>query len=69
VRKITFAAIAAGALIPAAIAGWASLSNRPVQAEAATAIEAQIDTFSVMVNAKDLPVEAFEDLTLVFPSR
>jgi hypothetical protein len=68
VRKITFAAIAAGALIPAAIAGWASASNRPVQAKASTAIEAQIDTFSMMVTAKDLPVEAFQDFTLVFPS-
>jgi hypothetical protein len=68
VRKITFAAIAAGALIPAAIAGFASPSNRPVQAKASTAIEAQIDTFSMMVNAKDLPVEAFQDFTLVFPS-
>jgi hypothetical protein len=31
-RKTTFAAIAAGALILAGIAGWVTLSNRPLQA-------------------------------------
>ena len=44
-----FAAIAAGALILAGIVGWTTGSNRPLQAKASTAIEAQID--------KELPME------------
>ena len=67
-RKITFAAIAAGALTLAAIAGWAYPSNSRVQAAASTAIEARIDIFSMTVNAGDLPVEAFQDFSVVFPS-
>ena len=43
-HKTTFAAIAAGALIVAGIVGWSTTgSNRPLQAKASTAIEAQID--------------------------
>ena len=42
-RKTNFAAIAAGALILAGIVGWTTGSNRPLQAKASTAIEAQID--------------------------
>ena len=67
-RKTTFAAIAAGALILAGIAGWAYPSHRTLEAEASTSIEAKIDTFSLMSTAKDLPTEEFEDFSLVFPS-
>ena len=42
-RKTTFAAIAAGALILAGIAGWVYPSHRPLEAEASTSIEAKID--------------------------
>jgi hypothetical protein len=67
-RKTTFAAIAAGALILAGIAGWAYPSHRTLEAEASTSIEAKIDPFSLMSTAKDLPTEEFEDFSLVFPS-
>jgi hypothetical protein len=67
-HKITFAAIGAGTLILAAIAAWAYPSNSRVQAAASTAIEAQIDIRSMMMNAGDLPVEAFQDFSVVFPS-
>ena len=65
-RKTNFAAIAAGALILAGIVGWTTGSNRPVQAKASTATEAQIDTFSMMASGKDLPTEKFQDFSLVF---
>jgi len=67
-RKTTFAAIAAGALILAGIAGWAYPSHRTLEAEASTSIEAKIDPFSLMSTAKDLPMQEFEDFSLVFPS-
>ena len=67
-RKTTFAAIAAGALILAGIAGWVYPSPRTLEAEASTSIEAKIDPFSLMSTAKDLPEEGFEDFSLVFLS-
>ena len=67
-RKTTFAAIATGALILAGIVGWAISSNRPLQAKASTASEPQIDIFSMMARAKDLPADEFQDFTFVFPS-
>jgi hypothetical protein len=66
--KTNFAAIAAGALILAGIAGWAYPSHRTLEAEASTSIEAKIDPFSLMSTAKDLPAEEFEDFSLVFSS-
>jgi len=65
-RKTTFAAIAAGALILAGIAEWVTSSSRPLQANASTASETRIDTFSMMANTKDLPTEEFQDFSLVF---
>jgi hypothetical protein len=65
-RKITFAAIAAGALVLVGVAGWATPSNRPLQAKASTAVESQIDPFSMMADAKDLPIERIQDFSLVF---
>ena len=67
-RKTTFAAIAAGALILAGIAGGVYPSHRTLEAEASTSIEAKIDPFSLMSTAKGLPTEEFEDFSLVFPS-
>jgi len=67
-RKTTFAAIAASALILASVAGWVYPSHRPLEAKASTSIEAKVDPFSVMSTAKDLPAEEFEDFSLVFPS-
>jgi hypothetical protein len=66
-RKTTFIAVAAGALILAGFAGWAVASNRPLQAKTSAAIEAWIDPFSIMVSAKDLPNEELCDFSLVFP--
>ena len=67
-RKTTFAAIAAGALILAGIAGWVYPSHRPLEAKASTSIEAKIDPFSLMSTVKHLPKEEFQDFSLVFPS-
>jgi hypothetical protein len=68
-RKTRFwAAIAAGALILAGIAGWVYPSHRPLEAMASTSIEAKVDPFSLMSTAKDLPAEEFEDFSLVFSS-
>jgi hypothetical protein len=64
-RKTTFAAIAASALTLAAIAGWTTGSNRPLEAKA-SAIEGQIDTFSMMASGRNLPTEEFRDFSLVF---
>ena len=63
-RKIALLVIPA-AVILAGFAGWATPSNRPLQANAA-AIEAQVDPFSIMVTAKDLPSDGFQDLSLAF---
>jgi|SRR6516162_1193666 hypothetical protein len=65
-RKTTFATVAAGALIFAGIAGWITSNSRPLEAEASTAIEAQIDTFSMMASTKDLPTGEFQDFSFVF---
>ena len=67
-RKITFAGIAAGASILVGIVGWVPASNRPLQAKASTAIEAQIGPFSMMGDARDLPIEEVQDFSVVFTS-
>jgi hypothetical protein len=67
-RKTNFAAIAAGALILAGIAGWVSPSNLPVKAKVSTSIQGQIDTLSIMSTAKNLPTEEFQDFSLIFLS-
>ena len=65
-RRTTFAAIAAGVLILAGIAGWIYPSHRPLEAKASTGIKAQIDTFSMMTSARDLPTDEFQDFSFVF---
>jgi len=67
-RKTTFVAMAAGALILASIAGWVYPSHRPLEAKASASIEGKIDPFSLMSTAKDLPPEEFQDFSLVFSS-
>ena len=67
-RKTTFAAVAAGALILAGFAGWAIPSNRPLQSKASSAIDPRMDPFSMMAGTKDLPTEEFQDFSLVFAS-
>lgn len=66
--KVTFIAFATAALILAGIAEWVKPSHGPLEAKASSSIEAQIDAFSVMSNAKNLPTEEFEDFSLVFSS-
>ena len=66
--KISFAGIATGASILVGIVGWAAPSNRPLQAKASTAIEAQIGPFSMMGDARDLPIEEVQDFSVVFTS-
>jgi hypothetical protein len=68
-RKTTFwTAIAAGALMLVGIA-WANSDKRALEAQASTPIDAaQLDAFQMMLNAKNLPSEEFEDFSLVFSS-
>jgi hypothetical protein len=50
-------------------AGWANSDKRALEAQASTPIEAaQLDAFQMMLNAKNLPSEEFEDFSLVFAS-
>ena len=65
-RKTKFAAVTAGTLTFAGILGWANSSNLPVQAKVSTSTAAQIDTFTIMSTAKNLPAEEFQDFSLVF---
>ena len=65
-RRTTSAAIAGGALILAGIAGSVTSNSRPLEAKASTAVEAQIDTFSMMTSAKDLPTDEFQGFSFVF---
>ena len=71
-RKTTFwAAIAVVALtLIVGIARWAISKDRVLEAQASTRIGAtQLDTYHMMLNAKNLPAQQFEDFSLVFPSR
>ena len=65
-RKSIFAAIAAGSVMLAGIAGWITRTNGALEAMASTSKEAQIDTFRMMTSAKDLANEEFQDFSLVF---
>ena len=69
-RKTTFwAAIVAGALMFVGVAGWANSDKRALEAQASTQSEAaQLDAFQMMLNARNLPNQEFEDFSLVFPS-
>jgi hypothetical protein len=68
--KTTFwAAIAAGGLILVSVAGWVNSDKRALEAQASSPIgAAQLDTFNMMLNARNLPSQEFEDFSLVFSS-
>ena len=57
-------AAGAVALVVAGIAGWANSDT--TQARVAAPKTVQIDTFTVMTNAKQLPTEHFADYSFVF---
>jgi hypothetical protein len=62
-----WAAIAVAASMLVGIAGWAKSNDRVPEAHAFAEIEAaQLDAFQMMLNAKNLPIQEFEDLSLVF---
>ena len=62
-RKTSLFAFAAAALILAGVGGW--LASTP-QASAAAPIGVRLDTLQMMMNAKDLRTERFQDFTFVF---
>jgi hypothetical protein len=66
-RKVNLFAAAAATLILAGVGSWANSTSRARETRAAAPIRVQVDTFQTMVNAKDLPIEEFEDFSLVFP--
>jgi hypothetical protein len=59
----TFAASAAALIVAACIAGWAVSNTQAVVAAPATV---QIDPFTLMTGAKQLPTEHFVDYSFVF---
>jgi hypothetical protein len=61
-RKTNFAAIAAGTLIFAGILGWVNSSNLAVEAKVSNSTAAQIDTFTIMSNSKNFPVQEFNNV-------
>jgi hypothetical protein len=68
-RKSTFwATIIAGSVMLVGIAGWTNSDRRTLEAQASTPIEAaQLDAFQMMLNARNLPNQEFEDFSVVFP--
>jgi hypothetical protein len=62
-RKTNLFAFAAAVLILAGVGGWVAST---AQTSVATPTEVRIDTSQVMMNAKDLPTERFQDFTFVF---
>ena len=58
--------IAAAILVLAGIVGWASTPSTHARVVNAPAIAVQIDTLQLMRHAKNLPVEEFEDYSLIF---
>jgi hypothetical protein len=57
-----FFAVSAAALVVACLSGWA-FSETPARAVPATV---QIDPFTLMTSAKQLPAEHFADYSFVF---
>jgi hypothetical protein len=58
---------AAAALILAGVGGWTNSATGALESKAAAPI-IQVDTLQMMVNAKDLPIQEFEDFSVVFSS-
>jgi hypothetical protein len=68
-RTKSWAAIAVAALALVCITGWANSNNGVPEAQASTRIEAaQLDAFQMMLNGRNLPIQEFEDFSLVFLS-
>ena len=64
-----WAAIATGILMLVGIAGWANSDKRALEAQASTPIGAvSLDVFQMMLNARNLPNQEFEDFSVVFSS-
>jgi hypothetical protein len=63
-RKTSFFAVAAVALILAGVGGWVVASTP--RATAAAAPTEQIDIMQLTVNAKGMPTQHFQDMTFVF---
>jgi len=62
-RKTTFFATAAAALILAGVGGW--VASTP-QARVIAPAGFRVDPLQMMISAKDLPTQHFHDLTFVF---
>jgi len=62
-RKTTFFATAAAALILAGVGGW--VASTP-QARVIAPAGVQVDPLQMMISAKDMPIQHFHDLTFVF---
>ena len=62
-RKTTFFATAAAALILAGVGGW--VASTP-QARVIAPEGFRVDPMQMMISAKDMPTEHFHDLTFVF---
>ncbi len=58
--------LVAAALILAGIGAWAASSTH---ARVTTPTAVQIDPFQTMVKAKNLPIQHYDDYSLVFPGR
>jgi len=62
-RKTTFFATAAAALILASVGGW--VASTP-QARVIAPAGVRVDPLQMTISAKDLPTQHFHDLTFVF---
>ena len=62
-RKTTFFATAAAALILAGVGGW--VASTP-QARVIAPAGFRVDPLQMMISAKDMPIQQFHDLTFVF---
>jgi hypothetical protein len=59
----TLFAISTATLMVAFVAGWAASDSHARVAQAATV---QVDTFQMMISAKQMPAEHFADFTFVY---
>jgi hypothetical protein len=62
-HKTKLFGIGAAAFVLAGVAGW--VASTP-QASVAAPIEVRLDTLQMMMNAKDLATERFQDFTFAF---
>jgi hypothetical protein len=62
-RKTIFFTTAAAALILAGVGGW--VASTP-QASVAAPAGVRVDPLQMMITAKDMPTQHFQDLTFIF---